>query len=136
MILLTQKHYNMKKRIIFIALLASFGGSLQAQDTVWQRPAPLNNYFNNTWIDTTNRYVCGEEWWWVDQIIARQFITEDTLQDALREYITEGYDSYEMCWENLRVRTFAEAGLMTYNKGLVIELPDGTEFQLTIVQSR
>ena len=62
--------------------------------------------------------------------------TEDTLQDALREYITEGYDSYEMCWENLRVRTFAEAGLMTYNKGLVIELPDGTEFQLTIVQSR
>ena len=62
--------------------------------------------------------------------------TEDTLQDALREYITEGYDSYEICWENLRVRTFAEAGLMTYNKGLVIELPDGTEFQLTIVQSR
>ena len=61
---------------------------------------------------------------------------EDTLQDALREYITEGYDSYEVCWENLRVRTFAEAGLMTYNKGLVIELPDGTEFQLTIVQSR
>ena len=61
--------------------------------------------------------------------------TEDTLQDALREYITEGYDSYEVCWENLRVRTFAEAGLMTYNKGLVIELPDGTEFQLTIVQS-
>ena len=62
--------------------------------------------------------------------------TEDTLQDALREYNTEGYDSYEVCWENLRVRTFAEAGLMTYNKGLVIELPDGTEFQLTIVQSR
>ena len=62
--------------------------------------------------------------------------TEDTMQDALREYITEGYDSYEICWENLRVRTFAEAGLMTYNKGLVIELPDGTEFQLTIVQSR
>ena len=62
--------------------------------------------------------------------------TEDTLQDALREYITEGYDSYEMCWENLRVRTFAEAGLMTYNKGLVITLPDGSEYQLTIVQSR
>ena len=61
---------------------------------------------------------------------------EDTLQDALRKYITEGYDSYEICWENLRVRTFAEAGLMTYNKGLVIGLPDGTEFQLTIVQSR
>ena len=62
--------------------------------------------------------------------------TEETLQDGLRELITEGYDSSEICWENLRVRTFEDAGVMTYNKGLVIELPDGTEFQLTIVQSR
>ena len=62
--------------------------------------------------------------------------TEETLQDGLRELITEGYDSSEICWENLRVRTFAEAGVLTYNKGLVISLPDGTEFQLTIVQSR
>ena len=62
--------------------------------------------------------------------------TEETLQDGLRELITEGYDSSEICWENLRVRTFEDAGVMTYNKGLVISLPDGTEFQLTIVQSR
>ena len=62
--------------------------------------------------------------------------TEETLQDGLRELITEGYDSSEICWENLRVRTFAEEGVLTYNKGLVISLPDGTEFQLTIVQSR
>ena len=62
--------------------------------------------------------------------------TEETLQDGLRELITEGYDSSEICWENRRVRTFAEEGVLTYNKGLVISLPDGTEFQLTIVQSR
>ena len=62
--------------------------------------------------------------------------TEETLQDGLKELITEGYDSFEINWENLRVRTFEQAGVMTYNKGLVIELPDGTEFQLTIVQSR
>ena len=62
--------------------------------------------------------------------------TEETLQDGLRELITEGYDSSEICWENLRVRTCAEEGVLTYNKGLVISLPDGTEFQLTIVQSR
>ena len=62
--------------------------------------------------------------------------TEETLQDALRELITEGYDSMDICWENLRVQTFEEAGVMTYNKGLVITLPDGSEFQLTIVQSR
>ena len=62
--------------------------------------------------------------------------TEETLQDGLRELITEGYDSSEIYWANLRVRTFAEEGVLTYNKGLVICLPDGTEFQLTIVQSR
>ena len=62
--------------------------------------------------------------------------TEETLQDGLKELITEGYDSFEIDWENLQVRTFEQAGVMTYNKGLVIEMPDGTEFQLTIVQSR
>ena len=62
--------------------------------------------------------------------------TEETLQDALMELITEGHDSYEMCWENLRVQTYEQAGVMTYNKGLVITLPDGSEYQLTIVQSR
>ena len=60
---------------------------------------------------------------------------EGTMQYTLRERIIEGSDSYETCWENVRVRTFAEAGIMTYNKGLIIEMPDGTEFQLTIVQS-
>ena len=42
----------------------------------------------------------------------------------------------EICWENLRVQSFCEAGLMTSNNGLVITLLDGSEFQLTIVQSR
>jgi hypothetical protein len=61
---------------------------------------------------------------------------EGTLQDGLMELITEGSNSLEICWENLRVRTFEQTGVMTYNKGLVIGLPDGTEYQLTIVQSR
>ncbi len=65
-----------------------------------------------------------------------QGLDESTLQDALKELITEGYDSSEICWENLRVQTYAEAGVLTYDKGLVIALPDGTEFQLTIVRSR
>ena len=65
-----------------------------------------------------------------------QGLDESTLQDALKELITEGYDSSEICWDNLRVNTFDEAGVLTYDKGLVIALPDGTEFQLTIVRSR
>ena len=58
---------------------------------------------------------------------------ETTLQDGLKELITDGFDSSEICWENMTVRTFSDAGVMTYNKGLVISTPDGREFQLTIV---
>ena len=64
-------------------------------------------------------------------------VTEDTLQDGLMELISEAADdSFGIGWENAGVRTFEQAGVMTHNKGLVISLPDGTEFQLTIVQSR
>ena len=64
-------------------------------------------------------------------------VTEDTLQEGLRELISEAADdSFGIGWEAARVRTFEEAGVMTYNRGLVISLPDGSEFQLTIVQSR
>lgn len=64
-------------------------------------------------------------------------VTEDTMQDALQELIYGAEDdSYGIGWEEATVRTFDQAGVMTYNKGLVITLPDGSEFQLTIVQSR
>jgi hypothetical protein len=36
----------------------------------------------------------------------------------------------------MRVNTFEEEGVMTYDKGLVITLPDGSEYQITIIQSR
>ena len=38
--------------------------------------------------------------------------------------------------DTFSVETYEQAGVMTYNKGLVITLPDGSEYQLTIVQSR
>jgi hypothetical protein len=34
------------------------------------------------------------------------------------------------------VQTYDEAGILTNNKGLVLRMKDGTEWQLTIVQSR
>lgn len=34
------------------------------------------------------------------------------------------------------VRTFVEAGLLTNNRGLVIELQDGSSYQVTIVRDR
>jgi hypothetical protein len=34
-----------------------------------------------------------------------------------------------------RVTTFRDAGVLTMNRGLVVSLPNGQEFQLTIVDS-
>ena len=34
-----------------------------------------------------------------------------------------------------RVGTFEELGVLTANRGVVVELPSGQEFQLTIVES-
>jgi len=34
-----------------------------------------------------------------------------------------------------RVLTFEEAGLLTRDEGLAVRLPDGDEFQITVIQS-
>ena len=62
--------------------------------------------------------------------------TEETIQNGLAALIRGEADEEEICWENMRVETYEEAGVMTNDKGLVIRLPDGTEYQLTIIQSR
>ena len=38
--------------------------------------------------------------------------------------------------EESRVQTFQEAGLLTRDEGLVVRLPDGNEFQITVIQSK
>jgi len=38
--------------------------------------------------------------------------------------------------EVAKVRTFAEAGVLTSNRGVVVRTDDGSEFQISIVQSR
>ncbi len=34
------------------------------------------------------------------------------------------------------VQSFAEAGVLTNNEGFVVRMEDGSEFQVTVVQSR
>mgnify|MGYP001166936767 CR=1 FL=1 len=46
------------------------------------------------------------------------------------EIIREGIENI------VEVKTYEEAGLLSYDEGLVITLPDGREYQLTIVQSK
>lgn len=62
--------------------------------------------------------------------------TEADLQNGLAQLITDDFTyGSEICWENLQVQTYSEAGVPTNEKGLVITLPDGTEYHVSIVRS-
>ncbi len=51
----------------------------------------------------------------------------------IQEIITETISDRD---EITRVQTFEEACVLTTNSGLVVRTKDGSEFQITIVQSR
>ena len=63
---------------------------------------------------------------------------DEQLQECLRSLLQgEAWeDAIPDELEDFRVCSFAEDGVLTCNKGLVITLSDGSEYQLTIVQSR
>ena len=63
-------------------------------------------------------------------------IDKGIVQDALMGMLYGDWGVEDSALEGCQVRTFEDAGVMTYNKGVVVSLPDGSEFQLTIVQSR
>ena len=76
----------------------------------------------------------GPEDEWDDE--PAEGITEEVVEDALWGMLLGEWDVENSLLSGCRVQTFANAGVMTYNKGVVITMPDGSEFQLTIVQSR
>ena len=63
-------------------------------------------------------------------------VTEDVVEEAIWGLLTGEWDTENCALEGCRVQNYENAGVMTYNKGLVVSLPNGSEFQLTIVQSR
>ena len=61
----------------------------------------------------------------------------DILKELIDTYADCGADALgEPGLDGANVVTFAEAGVITNDAGLVVTLHDGAEFQLTIVQSR
>ena len=60
--------------------------------------------------------------------------SEQELARWLEEVVFEATHGTED--DGLRIQSFAEAGLLTTNEGLVLSFPGGGEFQLTIVRSR
>ena len=73
-------------------------------------------------------------------------MNENELQDALKTLLEEIACMEEEDREDAglgddladvkRVRTFDEEGVLTNNAGLVVTTADGSQFQITIVQSR
>lgn len=59
-----------------------------------------------------------------------QYGDEATVADVLAE--ATGDDQVGVA----RVSTYAQAGVLTRDAGLVVELADGSEFQITIIRSR
>ncbi len=61
--------------------------------------------------------------------------TEAELADQLAILIGGG-DSDDLLWRVVDVESFANAGVMTQNAGVVVRLGDGTRFNITITRSR
>lgn len=60
--------------------------------------------------------------------------SEQELARWLEEVILDATHGTED--DGIRVRSFAEVGLLTADEGLVLNFPEGAEFQLTIVRRR
>jgi hypothetical protein len=62
-----------------------------------------------------------------------------TTEKGMAEFLSEAIEFH--CEENLspeddiEIRSFRDAGVLTGNEGLVITMPDRSEFQITIIQS-
>lgn len=63
--------------------------------------------------------------------------TEEKVEEALIGILQYGESAEDTALADLQsVMSFGQEGVMTYNRGVVLKMADGTEFQITIVQSR
>lgn len=67
-----------------------------------------------------------------------EHLTETALETTLGEILTDAgrvilYDDPHAL-TGCTVERYEDAGILTSNRGLVLRLADGTEFQITIVQ--
>ncbi|GAB6184524.1 hypothetical protein [Thermopirellula anaerolimosa] len=62
--------------------------------------------------------------------MAKQPMTEERFETKLANLLTRRLDPV-----GGHVTTFHDAGVLTMNRGLVVSLPNGQQFHLTIVES-
>lgn len=64
-------------------------------------------------------------------------MNEKTIEDALNLLISGELDLIDTALgEVSNIKTYAEAGILTRDSGLVLRMEDGSEFQITIKQSK
>lgn len=64
-------------------------------------------------------------------------MSEKTIEDALNLLISGELDLVDTALgEVSNIKTYAEAGILTRDSGLVLRMEDGSEFQITIKQSK
>ena len=64
-------------------------------------------------------------------------MNEKTIEDALNLLISGELDLVDTALgEVSNIKTYAEAGILTRDSGLVLRMEDGSEFQITIKQSK
>lgn len=61
----------------------------------------------------------------------------DQVRDehAMQELLFDLLDEHASDEPDLHVQTFEQAGVLTLNRGLVVTMPGGAEFQVTVVKS-
>ena len=64
-------------------------------------------------------------------------MNEKTIEDALNLLISGELDLVDTALgEVSNIKTYAEAGILTRDSGVVLRMEDGSEFQITIKQSK
>lgn len=64
-------------------------------------------------------------------------MNEKTIEDALNLLISGELDLVDTALgEVSNIKTYAEAGILTRDSGLVLRMENGSEFQITIKQSK
>lgn len=64
-------------------------------------------------------------------------MNEKTIEDALNLLISGELDLVDTALgEVSNIKTYAEAGILTRDSGLVLRMEDGSEFQITIKQRK
>jgi len=56
------------------------------------------------------------------------------MREILGDLLDDGGDFTEL--ERSKTSSFAQAGLLTHDEGVVVKMGDGSEFQITVVQSK